>query len=338
MLERYSNYSHRKNRQSPLIITGLAIICLCSWFVGYLFSVGYPIPTKESDTPLWVALCSLLSGKEVVYIAGGLLTMVGAFLLHRANYTLALIKEKTYLPFFLYIFFISANPDFFPLNPASIGIVFIIASLYLLFLSYHDSEARKLAYNTALILSTGSLLWAHILCFFPLFWYGMYLFRTLTLRTFLASLLGLATVYWLLLGWSVWQDDFSFFTALSDKFADVQILTLSSVSILNWVEIIIVGVLNFVATINIIKNSHNENQRTRQYLQFLMILGVWSFSLFFLFEQSANEFLQIACISSAILVTHFFKLMQRRTLTTWTLYIIILIFISILFLRLWSFL
>jgi len=338
MLERYSNYSYRRNIQSPLIITGLAIICLCSWLIGYLFSVGYPIPAKPSDTPLWTALCSLLSEKEVVYAAGGLLTMAGAFLLHRANYTLALIKEKTYLPFFLYIFFISANPDFFPLTPASLGIVFIIASLYLLFLSYHDSEARKTAYNTALILSAGSLLWVHILCFFPLFWYGMYLFRTLTLRTFLASLFGIATVCWLLLGWSVWRNDLSFFAVLFDKSIGIQILTLSSVSILSWIEIIIVGVLNIAAAINIIRNSHNENQRTRQYLQFLIILGIWSFSLFFLFEQSANEFLQIACISSAILITHFFKLMQRRKLIKWTLYIIILIFISILFLRLWSFL
>ena len=35
----------------------------------------------------------------------------------------------------------------------------------------------------------------------------MYNFRSLTSRTFIASLLGVATVYWFLLGWCVWQRD-----------------------------------------------------------------------------------------------------------------------------------
>ena len=43
----------------------------------------------------------------------------GAFFVHRANYALMLIREKSYLPFLFYALFISTNPDFFPLKTST---------------------------------------------------------------------------------------------------------------------------------------------------------------------------------------------------------------------------
>ncbi|MFQ6927819.1 MAG: hypothetical protein ACLRS8_06890 [Parabacteroides merdae] len=55
-----------------------------------------------------------------------------------------------------------------------------------------------------------------------MFWLGMYNFRSLTSRTFIASLLGVATVYWFLLGWCVWQRDFTLFNVPSRRFSKVR--------------------------------------------------------------------------------------------------------------------
>ena len=111
----------------------------------------------------------------------------GAFLVHRVNYALMLIREKTLLPFLFYALLTSTNPDFFPLKSTSVGVFCLILALYQLFTSYHDPDATDKAYNASLISSIGSLLWIHILWFLPLFWLRMYNFRTLNIRTFVAA-------------------------------------------------------------------------------------------------------------------------------------------------------
>ena len=35
--------------------------------------------------------------------------------------------------------------------------------------------------------------------------------------------------------------------------------------------------------------------RTRQFLSFLIVMAIWSFGLFFIYEQSSEEFLEMAC-------------------------------------------
>ena len=74
------------------------------------------------------------------------------------------------------------------------GVFCLILALYQLFTAYHDPDAVVKAYNAALLIGVGSLLWVYILGFLPLFWLGMYNFRSLTWRTLLASLFGVGTV------------------------------------------------------------------------------------------------------------------------------------------------
>lgn len=207
----YNKYSRRFDFSAPPTFVPVLLACIACWVVSYLYSVGYPVYGEVSATPLWNTICQTLPGKEFTYIIGMALMFGGAFLLHRANYVLVLIREKTMLPFLFYVLFISTNPDFFPLKSTSVGVFCLILAIYQLFTTYHDPEAREKAYSAALLIGIGSLLWVHLLWFLPLFWLGMYNFRSLTSRTFIASLLGVATVYWFLLGWCVWQRDFTLF-------------------------------------------------------------------------------------------------------------------------------
>ena len=208
------NY-HSENRYSlasPGVYVYMACACVVCWIAGYIGSIGYPVYGEVTAAPLWNALCLVLRDKPVAYLAGFALMGLGAFLVHRANYALMLVREKTLLPLLFYALLTSSNPDFLPLRSTSIAVFCLILALYQLFVAYHDPEATDRAYNAALIIGMGSLLWVHILWFLPLFWWGMYVFRTLSGRTFAATLLGVATVYWFVLGWCVWQRDFTAFT------------------------------------------------------------------------------------------------------------------------------
>ena len=166
----YNKYSRRFDFSAPPTFVPVLLACIACWVVSYLYSVGYPVYGEISATPLWNTICQTLPGKEFTYIIGMALMFGGAFLLHRANYVLVLIREKTMLPFLFYVLFISTNPDFFPLKSTSVGVFCLILAIYQLFTTYHDPEAREKAYSAALLIGIGSLLWVHLLWFLPLFW------------------------------------------------------------------------------------------------------------------------------------------------------------------------
>jgi hypothetical protein len=299
----------------PGIYIYIAGICLLCWATGYITSFGYPITVDPSDTLLWSRICRLLPNKEVTYLAGFILMLGGGFLIYRMGYALVLIRERTFLPFLLYVLLLSTNPNFFPLKSTSIGVFCFIFSIYLLFASYHNQHAMGNIYKMALALSIGSLFWVHILWFFPLVWLGMYRFRILNGKTFMASLTGWATVYWLVFGWCVWQNDYSILTAPVNVLINIQPkLTYNDVrngSMAEWVSLIYIFFFTVVSSLYVFVRGREDSVRTRQFLSFLMQLAILSFVLFFLYKESAVESLHFVCIPATILIARF--IMENRS-------------------------
>lgn len=331
-------YSGRRfNLATPGVYIYILILCMACWIAGYVDSVGFPVYGEVAAPPLWNAICQILPGKVVTYFMGFLLLCGGAFLIHRANYALVLIREKTLLPLLLYALFISTNPDFFPFKATSFSVFCLILALYELFTSYHDAEATDKAFNAAFIIGAGSLLWIHILWFLPLFWLGMYNFRSLAPRTFMASLLGVSVVYWFVLGWCVWQRDFTPFTIPFSALFKVRVLMVQGTGLMDWIGFTYVAVLTAIASLNILTHEYEDNLRTRQFLSFLIALAVWSFGLFFLYEQSSEEFLEMACVPAALLIAHFFTV-ARSKYVFWTFHLTVILLVTLFVIRVWNFL
>lgn len=337
MRSAYSTYSRKQDFSALQTFVPILLACIVCWVVSYLYSVGYPVYGEVSATPLWNAICQILPGKEVTYFIGMGLMFGGAFLLNRANYALALIREKTMLPFLFYVLFISTNPDFFPLKSTSLGVFCLILAMYELLSSYHDPEARSKAYNASLLIGIGSLLWIHLLWFIPLFWVGMYNFRSLTPRTFAASLMGVGTVYWFLLGWCVWQQDFTPFTLPFSVLFKIRFLSVEGIVLLDWISIFAMAILTVIASVNIITHDYDDTLRSRQFLSFLIIMSIWAFCLYFLYEQASEEFLETACVPTSLLIAHFFSV-SRGKVVFWSFYATVILLIALLFVRLWNFL
>ncbi|MDR3140822.1 MAG: hypothetical protein LBU37_03735 [Tannerellaceae bacterium] len=337
MKGRYSFQIKQYTIDTPANYFFLLAVSLVFWIIGYVFSVGYPVYGNASSTPLWNMVCSLLPNKGATCLIGLLLTAGGAFLIHRANYVLVIIREKTFLPFLIYVLLVSSNPAFFPLKSISAGVFCLVLAMYQLFISYQDGQATDKAFNTALIIGAGSLFWVYTLWFFPLFWTGMYNFKTLNIRTFLASLIGLSTVYWFLLLWRFLRWDFTSFTVPFSALGNIDFLQVTGIGLIDWVIIIYLAFLTLIASLYIVTHEHDENIRTRQYLFFLIVFAILSFVLFFLYEQSSDEFLCIAYMPVSILLTHFFTVKKGKKRYR-GFYLSFVVYIVLSFIRLWNFL
>ncbi|MDL2221106.1 DUF6427 family protein [Parabacteroides sp. OttesenSCG-928-N08] len=332
--------SYRSNRQyrveSPLTYGIISFACIACWLLSYVVSVGFPVYGEVTAAPLWNKICLSLDNKALTYLIGLLLMGGGGFLIQRSNYALVLIREKTFLPFLIFSLLISTNTDFIPLKSTSVAVFCLILAMYQLFSSYHDPDSVKRAFNAAFFIAIGSLLWVHILWFLPLFWLGMYQFRSLSLKTITASLVGLLTVYWFLFGWSLWTEDFSYFTIPLGAFTKIRPLSITGTTLIDWLNICFVLIVSLVAVFHFITHDHEDSLRSRQFLSFLILFGICSYLLFFIYEQSSEEFLQITCIAVSILLAHYFT--TRRNKYTFALFYLGIFFLTSLYMyRLWSY-
>lgn len=276
----------------------------------------------------------MIPGKEAAYLIGLLLAIGGAFLVHRANYALMLIRGSgrqsiiVSMPALFFLLLSSTNPAFLPIEPATAGICSLLLAIYQLFISYHQPESGSRAFNIAFILGTGSLLWVYQLCFLPLFWYGMYKFRSLSLRNFLASIVGLLTVYWFVLGWCVWQSDYTLLNTPLSVLSGIRFPTFT------WPEggIIWFGtayalLLAVLASVNILLHEHEDALRTRQYLSFLIVLYAWILGLSLFYHPASDEILQVACLPASILIAHFFTVTRGKWFSRFFYVSVIVLFV-----------
>lgn len=327
-LKRKRTYNH------PVVFIWTIVICLVCWATGYYASTGYPFPEGSGDISAWSRFLRLFPSRLPAYVTGVLLMAGGGYLLYRLNYALVLIREKTFLPFLLFVLLSSTNPDFLPLRASSVVFFCMLLAVYQLFISYHDTSSTITAFKAALLIAVGSLLWAPVLWFLPLFWIGMYNFRCLAPKTFMGSVLGCAIVYWLVLGWAVWKTDFSVFTVSFDSLFSFDFIHLKE-RWTDWLSLVYTVVLAVIAYINVRTHEHEDSLRSRQFLSFLMLFLIWALILAGIYGNYSGEFIHLANMPVAILHAHFFTTLRNRH--TFRLFLFTILFYPVLFfLQVWN--
>jgi hypothetical protein len=327
---RFSREPSRKlNLSKWPTLTVTLLVCLICWALGYYYSLGYPLEAKANTTLPWRYLCARQTDGTVIYLIGILVLLYTAILLQRANYHMVFIRQSTNLPFLIFFLLGSTNMDLMPIYPASIAMLFLIFALFDLFKSGQRMESGR-AFNAAVLIGVGSLLWVHVLWFLPLYWYGMYKFKLLYSKTFLSSLLGVATIYWCILGWCVWRHDF---TLLSDLFRQLAAIDVSfPQNILNnirWLSVLGAFGLLLISFVYIRLHESESSLRTRQTLSFMLVFAVYTFVLLFLYNRLYfSGFLYFFYLPLTMLFAYMFS--NKHGIVMFLLYYGILVFLFLL--------
>jgi hypothetical protein len=275
------------------------------WAAGCLNGNFASLYVDENSTPLWRATAALFSEPALAITAGLSIMLAGALIIQRASYNFIIIREKTSQPFFLYILFYSSCINQLPLSPAAIALIFFISATYQLLSSYHNEISICNAYNAALLIGLGSLFWIPLLWMTPVIWIGMYRLQSFSRRTFSASVAGIATVYWILLGYCMLTGDFSYFSSDLSQLFRIDILswlTIGKTAVLNMILIL---VFIIIGLLGIHIHEYDDSLRTRQYLSFLSMLNISTFLLYIIFGTKTEGYVIVLCAPLAILFAHF---------------------------------
>ena len=263
-------------------------------------------------TAIWV-LAGLFTEQWWLQFACFILSVLLVMRINSKNLLIRIYSRSVSVAF---IFLSCAAVFLFPSLAGGIVQLCCIAALMLLFDSYQDQTAVGSVYYAFLFLGLGSMFDAHVIFYLPLLWFMMKIIvYSLCWRTFLASLLGLITPYWLLAGWTIYHDRESFFSRLT-QFHLPDSVTFSfgfeSLSQLQLAFILFLVFLVVVSSIHFMQKSYLDKIRVRQLYYSFMLLAFYSFLLIFLLPENEGLAVRMLIIATSPLFGHFFALTNSK--------------------------
>ena len=262
-------------------------------------------------TVIWV-LAGLFQAQWWVQFACFVLSVLLVMRINSKNLLIRIYSRSVSVAF---IFLSCAAVLLFPSLAGGIVQLCCIAALMLLFDSYQDQTAVGSYYYAFLLLGIGSMFDAHVIFYLPLLWFMMKIIvYSLSWRTFFASLLGLATPYWFMSGWLLWQKDGDF-QAIVNLFAVQDILQFpfdfGSVPLPYLLLMAFTTLLMTIGSMHFIHSSFRDKIRVRQIYYGFITLGIFSLALWVL--QPHNELaIRMLILTTSPLVGHYWALTNSR--------------------------
>lgn len=190
----------------------------------------------------------------------------------------------------------------------------MIGFLLLILRSYQDPRASGWTFYAFLSLGIGSVVFPQMLLFVPLLWILMAVcVISFSPRTFMSSLLGLLTPYWLVLVWLLYEGNVSW---LGAHFLSVVRFTtpfdLSGIGIHQWLTFAFVLVAALTGAIHFILYSYQDRIRIRLIYEMFMTIDGFCFLLALLQPQFFDCLMGMAIVLTAPLIGHFLALTHSR--------------------------
>lgn len=291
----------------PVVI----FICILCW-MGTSFLLPN-LRADASDYPLWNAVSSAYIPQWASRLTSfAIYAIIGYFLIEMNN-AFAIIRMRASVQTSFYFLLITACPGIHLLYAGDVAAIAFLLSLYFLFKSYQETRSSGNLFHSFVFIGAGSLLFPQLLFFTPLWLIGSYNFKSLTLRSFCAAIIGLSLPYWFLLGRAIFHKDIELFY---EPFVDL--VTFQPIDFLNGFEqwekmtLIYLFVLFLVSMIHCFATGYKDKIQTRAYLHFLILLDFCIFLFIVLQPVHCMDLMSLLFIGISILATHLFVLTDNR--------------------------
>lgn len=245
-------FKSHTNIQILILLIGSILL----WSDGF-FRIQSPNP-ENGLSPLFELLFNwtiepVWAGAIIAF----LLLLCEAFLLNQIVSMEGITPRNSYLPAALYMLLFSYIPQMLFLHPAIPANLMLILAVWMVIKSRHHDKSYQKTFTAALLFALASLFNIYYLVFFPLIWFAMIIFRSLSWREWTISFLGMITPYIYLAFIYFWNDClFEKIEAYKSFFQSIRIFNASYAQAIMvyivWVEIallVIFSVLSFVTKI-----------------------------------------------------------------------------------------
>lgn len=237
-----------------------------------------------------------------------------------------LIRNRTVLIYIFTFLLLSGHPLFITMIPQYVSLLLILLCIDTLFTSYMKGNAAGSAYNIGFLLGASSLFSFYSLIYLLIFWVGFKYMRNLNFKTFISSLLGAATVYWLAFFYFLWKGATNEFLIPFRQLHTILSEFTFTIHINSIIVCVAIVVLFTTIVISYATTSHHDKVQVRANISYIFVFCAFSLLSFILTIYDSILSLYTFIFSGAILLSHFFSLTEQK----WKIYLFY-IFISLYF-------
>lgn len=270
---------------------------------------GFTLPVAiVISTLLWV----VMSGNWSELVTGFIHLLAG-YIIIELNTSYSLIRTRTSFHVSLYAIFVGVSLFLHPFQTVWYTIPLFLLALHQLCRTLESDEKVTSLFHAFFLLAIAILLEPHFVLLLPFFWLGMFILNAQSGKGFLASLLGLATPYWLLLAYTFLKDDVTPFDSLYQSTTLISPLNYSAVPALP--QLLIMGAILFITlicTLYYLNHTYLDKSRTRTYFYLLLLCQFTLYSIMVLFPLRMELFFALSLPISALVTGHFFTLTHNR--------------------------
>lgn len=239
---------------------------------------------------------------------------VSTYLMVLANNRHGLIRIYSRMVSCAYLMLWMAACYLFPSAEAGLIAVCLAAFHTILFHAYQDKQAMATVYYAFCFIGIASLPFVQVLWLVPVLWV---LLATKVLamsgRTFVASLLGLLTPYWLGGAYYIYRYGLQ---AAADHFAALArwapLCQIGSLTLPRLLTLSLVALLGMVGIVHFLRTSYRDKIRTRMIYEYLMVLEGALVVYIVLQPQLADQLLPALIVTTAPLIGHYAALSEGR--------------------------
>lgn len=302
----------------------LITVCVALWFLP----IDSYIEIESRNVPLADFLQRLMPDNWVLCLFINLIiTVSNGLLLWLLNKKFVLIRERTFLLLFTFLLLSGTWESTHYLVTGHLAATFVIVSFFIFLDMYHRSDATELAFLGSFLVATASLLLIPplVLLLLPV-WIGFIMMRAFSLRTFLASLVGVITPAILCFATQIVeiQQFFVGFTPIVGGWNSGISNNLPQI-----IYILLQIVLGILALIGIYTNSLLDVVRTRVNLNYVVLFLVFSVGIAIFYWEISPLLLPLIAALYAIV---FSQPMSLRSSTYYTVLFCIFCGINLLYL------
>lgn len=269
------------------------------------------IATSRFSLPITATLAAL-AWVAVGFMVGNIwvqfaFTIISTLLMVELNNRNALMRTYSRMVScsFLTLITMAALPS--PSLKASIVVMCFIAFYLIIWNAYQDRQASGWSFYAFFCIGLASTVFIQVIYYVPFLWLMLIAFTNcFSIRTFMASVIGLMTPYWFSVGYYVYTDKMDAFVDHFIEFINYQELfdysTITDHQVINFGFIILLSIIGIV---HFMRTSYADKIRTRMIYESLIMLNIVTMIFIVLQPQHDLELGGILIVNTAPLIAHF---------------------------------
>jgi len=298
----------RKTINPPIPLVALWVVgCALLWFVPAKILPAYI--ENQNILPLTRLLQTVLPASNIITtIVCLVLSFVNSILLYQLNNIFTIVREKTFVLFLTFFILISAFNSVHYNITANLALTFLLISFFNFLKMYRRTEQTEAAFlSSFLIACIGWLLFPEFLLLFVPVWLGIAQLRAMSLRVFLATLIGMITpaiFCFAIFCFALNQNYFQFFISLFENIGLKWLLVWKNLINFHSIFFVIIFIMWILSLFGIYTNALLNNFRTRTNLNFILIFFISILIILICFPQAFYMFLPILVALFAVFFSH----------------------------------